>query len=233
MSFYKYIYILFILIFVYSSCYIKCDEIYWNHALFVQSWPPYLLKNTTINYPYNNNYFVINSIMAIIPNGSIPVYCDDRYIFNKNNINSIYDELYIYWTNFTNHVGFLRETYDKYFSCIKNEKIYDEYIYFKFGLELYKKYNFYMLLAYEGIYPSNTNKYSTKIFAETLYRNIFVYPLVICDNNGYLQNIIICFNREMKHTFCPYYLYEKYECKKKYIIYNEYHSIHKKIDGIF
>jgi len=196
------------------------DENYWDYILFVQTWPPSILDNTT-NYPYYNNYFTIHGIWPEYLNGGYPVYCNITS-FDIVKLYPIISELSVYWTDFINPITFIEHEYYKHYSCAKNDNyLSNELAYFSQGLQLRNELNFYQILKNKNIVPNNNILYKKQYLIDAIFQYIEVYPILTCSNNNVLNQIIICYRKDLHKIMCPNNLYQM-ECKSDTIIYNTY-----------
>ncbi|XP_011681233.2 ribonuclease Oy-like [Strongylocentrotus purpuratus] len=103
---------------------------------------------------------------------------------------------------------FWKETYEKYGTCIKDlTKFNTINKYYKNTMDLYDKYKMKEILANgdSPVTPSITKKYILSDVTSALNKGLGVNPAVYCvekDNEQYLWEIRMCFNKKLKAINC-------------------------------
>ena len=196
----------------------------WEYLLLVQIWPPSVIYNSSLNYPYDNNYFVINSVIPLDGLYNEITYCNCSK-FNIKSINDIYLKLNLYWTNFYNTTNYLEYIYYKYCGCTLGNSIWNPIDYFSFGLYYRKFYDMFIILLKNNIIPNNIKTYNRDNIMSIINSTINIMPIIMCEN-GNLNGIILCFNKNLQLINCPIFLQKKYFCDYDEVYYKEYYNIH-------
>ncbi|XWV25984.1 T2 family ribonuclease [Tupanvirus soda lake] len=195
------------------------QNIIWDYLLFVQYWPGTWITNDNINNSgFTNNYFNVHGIWPEYYNGSYPAFCNNSAVFDTDKLKPIYHDLAIYWTNYHNVTAFLEHEFFKHGTCASTDYLFfSEFEYFNAGLILRNKYDLFKTLTNANIYPSNQDKYYLEeIFNAIKYMTNY-NPAITCDDNGYLNEIIICMDPNLNLMDCPHY---ENHCSYKKIVIN-------------
>ena len=199
----------------YKHSFPNLNEQNYNNLLFVQVWPGSWLHKYEINYNFTNDYFTIHGIWPENYDGSYPQYCNKTIHFNYNKIKYIENNLTKYWTDFKNPKRFLRHEFDKHFTCIESNNIYE---YFWLGLKKRTELDIYNILKKNNVIPNNNIKYDINNIKKILYSILLYEPIITCKNN-ILTEIIFCSDNNLNLIDCPK-PQRKMECRDEKIWYN-------------
>lgn len=207
------------LIFLVLACYGSVAmNVKWDIFMFVELWPGSWL-NGRHDYNFTNDYFTVHGLWPEYRNGSWPQYCNSSK-FNVSTLQYIKSDLVKYWTDFRNPQKFWAHEYYKHMSCIEEDPIFqNELVCFKMGLAFRSYYDYYVALQRSGIKPSNDMNYTVVEVSDAVRKMTGFIPVIICDDNGILNEIRTCFNQNVTLIDCPDDELNK-GCKLQYIHYN-------------
>jgi ribonuclease T2 len=195
----------------------------WDYFLFVQLWPPSWINNNNIyhnNYSdYNNTYFTVHGLWPEFLNGTWPQFCNATK-FNITSLNPIKSELEMFWTDFHNPEHFWSHEYYKHMSCLEEDPIFkNELNCFEYGLTLRNMFNYYDALKLQNIIPTNNCCYKTQVIHDVIKKYVKHEPVIICNSNGVLNEIIVCIDKFSNLIDCPESEISK-QCTKEFIMYS-------------
>lgn len=209
---------LFAICLVLACCGSVVATVKWDIFMFVELWPGSWLYGQR-GYNFTNDYFTVHGLWPEYINGSWPQFCNSSK-FNISTLQFIKQDLVKYWTDFRNPQKFWAHEYYKHMSCIEEDPIFqNELVCFKMGLAFRSYYDYFVALSRAEILPSNTMNYTVADVSDAIRKMTGTLPVIICDNNGILNEIRICFDQNVTIIDCPNDEVNK-GCKSKYIWYN-------------
>ena len=197
----------------------------WSHFLFVQLQPPsWLNSGPHSNNNYNSTYFTVHGLWPEFINGSWPQYCPAPP-FNSLELAPIKNELEVKWTNFRNAKSFWKHEYDRHLTCLQQDPNFsNEYSCFHFGLEKLNQYDYYSILKSYNIIPTNNLMFRTDLIRGIIQEYVGKRPIIICNNQNHLNEIITCYDKDLNIIDCPPSETKK-ECQSTWLYYNLYESL--------
>ncbi|XP_052827560.1 ribonuclease Oy isoform X2 [Octopus bimaculoides] len=120
-----------------------------------------------------------------------PNFCNSSWHFNESEIESIEDDLKIYWPNVltsTKKASFWKHEWEKHGTCAVDKPfIFNEKSYFEMGIKLNKKYNLKQIYESSGIIAVNYTSYKCEDFRNVIRKNWGVESIITCISSHFLH----------------------------------------------
>ncbi|XP_065223911.1 ribonuclease T2-like [Planococcus citri] len=176
-------------------------------------------KNCTHKCVSEDNW-IIHGFWPNKNNRSVELSHCSKSPFNDTEIESIRYQMEEYWptkNNCYNNSGFWEHEWSKHGTCaLQLEPLNTQLKYFQRTLELYKEYNVTEALRECNIHPNDSTLYQKDDIVDCFSNHFNVSPQLSCKtrkgNKTFLEEIRLCFNKELILQDCKTFSAQKDNC---------------------